>query len=188
MVKEKIITSPSKILYTQLGVPKNYKDKLIEETYKLKKRRGRENDEIFKRIFNEKGNKVIGSGFELWQESNIYNTLLKNILKFITINSPIDWNYKIVNTWAGIYEKGQVAIRHSHEPLYKSFCYYISAKEPQTPMVFDDVDITINAITDRLIIFPSDIFHSVPPCNGGERIMIAGNVLPIYKSKGFNGY
>ena len=44
-------------------------------------------------------------------------------------------------------------------------------------MVFDDVGIEIEAITDRLIIFPSHVTHSVPPCRGEERIMIAVNII-----------
>ena len=107
------------------------------------------------------------------------NILLKNILLTIQSLSPENHEYIITNTWMGIYKENQHTKSHHHEPSYKSFCYYISAEEPYTPMVFNDVGIEIEAVTDRLIIFPSFIRHSVPPCRGGERIMIAGNIDPI---------
>jgi hypothetical protein len=178
MIEKKTITLPTDILYTQLGMPQKYKEALIEESYKLKNRKGRENRKKFKEIFNEDENSiVIGSGFKIWEESQKYDILLDNILKFVYSISPSNYVYNFEDAWLGIYDKGQSSNKHSHEPFYKSFCYYISAKEPYTPMVFDGVE--INAITDRLIVFPSYLNHLVPPSNGGERIMIAGNILVL---------
>jgi len=182
----KIITNtPSNIWYTQLGVPQSYRNQLIKETYRLKNRKNRDNELLFKQIFNETNSKVIGSSHRIWEESKVYNLLLKNILKFIYSTSP-SWEegYKINNAWAGVYSQNQIAVSHHHEPAYKSFCYYIKAEEPYTPMVFKNENIEIDAITDRLIVFYSTLSHEVPPCISDERIMIAGNIVSGYEKIG----
>ena len=176
-MKRHIVNPPCEIIHLQLGVPQRYKKQLIQESHRLKNRENRENIQIFKHLFYEEENRVIGSDFQIWKESNLYNKLLENILLTISqIYAIAGVEYKIADAWVGIYNKGQQTRSHSHDPLYKSFCYYIEAEEPYTPMVFDDIGLEIEAITDRLIIFPSFIKHSVPPCKKDGRIMIAGNI------------
>jgi hypothetical protein len=172
--------APCNITHMQLGMPQEYREQLIQESYRLKNRKDRENPSMFTHLFHEqKEDKVIGSGFDLWKDSNLYNTLLENILGAIQTFCPQNWTYGIANAWMGIYKEDQRTKSHKHEPCYKSFCYYISSEEPHTPMVFDELGIEIDAITDRLIIFPSNLLHSVPPCRNKERIMIAGNIIPL---------
>jgi hypothetical protein len=183
MITKTIINHPIEIYHINLGVPSEYKEELIKETYRLKNR-NRQNSEVFKYLFSEEKEKVIGSNYKVWEESTVYTPLLENILKFVTSISHANpgnsaWDYKILNSWVGIYGKNQSAKKHHHDPAYKSFCYYISGEEPYTPMVFNDIGLEIDAITDRLIVFPSFVNHSVPPCNEGERIMVAGNIVPI---------
>ena len=181
-IKRYTVNPPCEIIHLQLGMSLEYKKELIEETHKLKNRANRENDYSFKHVFMESNEeKVIGSSYDLSKESDVYNVLFDHILREVSVNSYPGIEYKIQNAWAGIYKREQLALPHAHEPNYKSFCYYISAEEPYTPMVFDDVGLEIDAITDRLIIFPSFIRHSVPPCKGGERIMVAGNIIPWEK-------
>jgi hypothetical protein len=180
MVTKYIVKAPCEIVYMQLGMSQEYKGQLIQESYRLKNRKDRENHNSFIDVFNETNQgKVIGSSYKLWEESKTYNELLNKILEVVTNISKLGHEYQITNTWLGVYKKEQISNPHAHEPNHKSFCYYISAEEPYTPMVFNDVGIEIEAVTDRLIIFPSFIRHSVPPCRGGERIMIAGNIDPI---------
>lgn len=171
--------SPCEIIHMQLGMPQEYREQLIQESYRLKNREERENEGLFKYLFNEEKDKVIGSGYCLWEESKLYNVLLRNILLITQSFSPQTFEYGIANTWMGIYKENQHTKTHKHEPCYKSFCYYINSEEPQTPMIFDELGIEIDAITDRLIIFPSHVAHSVPPCRNKERIMIAGNIIPF---------
>ena len=175
-----IVKAPSEIVYIHMGMPSNYREQLIKESYRLKNRSGKENNNIFTKVFHEsKTNKVIASE-KVWKESSLYNTLLENILIVIKTLCPPNVEYGLIDTWMGIYNKDQHAQKHHHDPGYKSFCYYITAEEPYTPMVFDDAGVEVEAITDRLIVFPYNLHHSVPPCNGGERIMIAGNVIPFW--------
>jgi hypothetical protein len=186
MITRYIVNAPCEIVHMQLGMPQEYKEQLIQESYRLKTRPNRSNQPFFSYLFHEEEDKVIGSDFKLWEESSLYNKLLTKILFTIKSLSEKRFPYGIYNTWLGIYKEGQHTKAHTHEPAYKSFCYYISADEPYTPMVFDDVGVKIDAITDRLIIFPSHIYHSVPPCVGKERIMIAGNVGHITDFHGIN--
>ena len=179
MITKLIVNTPNEIVHTQLGMPSDYREQLIKESYKLKNNRDEGNHATFKNVFNEdKSSKVVASSYALWNESRLYDLLLKNILDFInSLYLEPEFNIEITNTWLGIYDVNQTAKRHNHKPHFKSFCYYISAEEPYTPMIFDDTNVIVNAITDRLIVFPSNVFHSVPECRGGERIMIAGNTL-----------
>ena len=177
-----IVQSPVEITHIQLGSSKEYTKLLIEESYRLKQRKDRENDKLFKYLFDESEKPVIASSFYLWEESKVFDDLLQNILGYITSTSPtLSSSYEIQNTWIGIYDKGQIARSHNHEPAYKSFCYYISSEEPSTPMIFDDVGLRISPLTDMLIVFPSHMNHSVPPSSGGERIMAAGNINATFE-------
>lgn len=178
MTTKYIVNSPCEIVHMQLGMPQGYKEQLIQESYRLKNREGRENSPIFTSYFGDsEEDKVVGSSFLLWTESNLYDVLLRNILSTVKSLSPSGQEYAILNSWMGIYKENQSVTSHTHDPAYKSFCYYINTTEPNTPMVFPDIGIEIEAITDRLIIFPSHVKHSVPPCRGEERIMIAGNII-----------
>ena len=180
MITKYIVNAPCEIVSMQLGIPQEYKEQLIQESYRLKSRKDRENHNSFKDVFDEKEKQVIASSYHVWEESILFNSLLDNILEIVKNNSiRNEQGYVITGAWIGIYNKDQIAKKHIHDPNYKSFVYYISAEEPYTPMVFNDVGIEIDTITDRLIVFPSNIIHSVPPSKGGERIMIAGNVQGI---------
>ena len=175
-----IVNAPVKIYCTQLGVPQDYRQKLINETHLLKNRKGRKNHKLFQKIFNEDEKQVIASNFSIWEESTIYNNLLDNILITLEQLDPV-FHCEIVDAWVGIYDRGQMSNPHSHEPNFHSFVYYIVGEEPYTPMIFKGTGLEIDAITDRLILFPSNISHSVPPSKGGERIIIAGNIKAIKK-------
>lgn len=178
------INAPSDITYFQLGVPKEYREALVKESYRLKEIRNKKNNPKFQEIFPQSENtSLISTSDQVWHESKVFIDLLANILDFISKTSPgINSNYEITNAWVGIFEKNHLVKKHHHSPSFTSFCYYIEAEEPYTPIIFNDVDIEIDAITDRLIIFKSYLTHSVPPCNGGTRIVLAGNVSPTFKT------
>ena len=107
-MKKYIVNPPCEIIHLQLGMPKKYKEQLIQESYRLKNRENRENIQIFKHLFYEEENKVIGSDFQIWKESNLYNKLLENILLTISqIYAIAGIEYKMADAWVGIYNKGQ---------------------------------------------------------------------------------
>lgn len=179
MITKHQIKAPCEIFHLQLKISSEYRKSLIKETYQLKNRINHQTPQSLSYVFQESNSgRVIASSYEIWKESKIYDLLLDKIQKIIAnLNPP--HNLVIKSGWAGIYKKNQLAIPHCHEPGYRSFVYYISAEKPYTPMIFNDVDLEVQAITDRLIIFPSFLRHSVPQCKGGERIILSGNLEPV---------
>ena len=173
--------APIKIWSTPLGVPKEYRDELVKATYKQKQNAPR--TDAFYDVFNEENGRVIATSPNAWEDIPLYNELLNGIqTKFQEIiYKDKDWgggiiNYQITSAWSGLYEEGQIAKPHHHIPSYFSFCYYMKAEAPYTPMVFDDVNVSIDAVTDRIIFFPSWVSHSVPPVKA-ERVFISGNMV-----------
>jgi len=174
--------APTNIYSTYLGAPLEYREKLIQTTYMIKNKKV-SNDPTFTFLFHEdKNQKVIATGYQAWEDDPIYSKLLGNILKFIKQNvaqSP-EANFRIVNSWAGVYNKGQSVKPHHHSPAIYSFCYYMKAEAPYSPMVFDECGLEIDAKTDLLIVFPSYLKHSVKEVLGEERVFIAGNIASCF--------
>lgn len=162
---------PAIILETKLGIPQDYKQKCIEEIYRL-------GDSM-----NQKTNvKAIMSSYEIWKETKILDILFNNILKTIEnkiishyISNPTKINLN--DAWFTIYKKGHYTQSHHHLGNFPfSFVYYLQASG-NTPLVFDHSDFQYNPQDDRLIIFPANLYHSVPPHEENEdRICIAGNI------------
>lgn len=180
---------PCDITYFNVGIPKKYREELIKESYRLKKIKNKKSNPKFQEIFSKSTDTpIIVTSDQVWNESSVFTDLLANILDFITKTSPaINSTYEITNAWVGIFNKNDSVKFHHHSPSFQSFCYYIEAEDPSTPLVFNELDLEIDTITDRIIIFNSYIAHSVPPCKGGKRIVLAGNVSPTFKSpKGGN--
>jgi len=176
--------TPIKIWSGYLGVPNDYKDNLINATNEQYKNAPSESS--FYDVFNEKNGKVVATGYKAWEEVPTYSKLIKAIE--FTFNKWVEndnwWSnggktkYKVIEAWSGVYNENQTTNSHHHTPSPISFCYYIDAEAPYTPMVFDQSDLSIDAKTDLLICFPGFIWHSVPPCKN-KRIFIAGNMIDI---------
>jgi len=180
--------APVQIYSLYLQCPQDYRDKLVETTYKLKPTV--KDDFTFQLVFNEtKQERVVATGYQAWVDDPIYTDLLTNIVNVVQFEISKDKNHnlELENAWAGIYKKGQFAHSHHHSPSLWSYCYYMKAEPPYTPMVFDHCGVSIDAITDLLIVFPSYLYHSVPPVVGSERVFIAGNIKAAYdENKPYN--
>ena len=171
------VKSPVKIYSGYLNVPQDYREQLIEATYKEKD--NAPYVDSFNDVFNEENGKIVVTNYRAWEAIPLYKKLLENIE--ITINNWTKSNTKLDQAWSGIYDIGQETKSHNHHPSQFSFCYYMRAETPYTPMVFDECNIEINGETDLLIVFPSFLQHSVPPCKN-ERVFISGNTIPsIFK-------
>jgi len=161
------IQSPTQIKTVQLGIPQEYKQKCIEEVYRL-------GDSM-----NQQTNvKAIMTTYHIWNESEVFNILLNNIKTLIHNIEPIDkrWEFALEDTWGAIYKKNSYTIPHCHSPFYISFVYYLQSSG-STPLIFDGCDFQINPIDDMLVIFPSYLSHSVPKhMEEKDRICIAGNL------------
>lgn len=92
----------------------------------------------------------------------------------------------LVGCWGAYYNKDDHALRHDHKESEWSFVYYVNAEsgsstfdihqdfEPFRP----DKSISIEAKTNKLIIFRGHTQHSVSPQKGdGPRVVIAGNFM-----------
>jgi hypothetical protein len=167
------LKSPVEIIETQLNIPQNYKQECIDELYRL----GDSQEQV-------SNVKAIMTSWLIWNESNIFNNLLNNIL--ITINKydkNLDPKFKTIlyEAWGIIYKKDHYSKLHNHGNSYLSFVYYLKSNK-KTPLIFSDCNFALSPIDDNLIIFPSYLYHHVPPHEENEdRICIAGNVKTTIK-------
>jgi len=161
------LKTPIKVSTLVLGIPQTYKEKCIEEIYRL-------GDSM-----NQQTNvKAQMTSYEIRNESSVFDNLLKNIDGIINHIFPTgDPNliYKTGDTWGAVYREGHYTIKHNHQPSLLSWVYYLKSNA-KTPLVFDDCNFKVNPIDDMLIIFPGHVFHSVPKHIGKEdRVCLAGN-------------
>ncbi len=174
MVNRHYLKTTVSITETQLGIPQDYKQKCIKELYRLGDSLGKKSNV-----------KAIMTTWDVWEESKVFNLLLRNILqKHIDLgyNQDVRFDLAIQNAWGAIYKKGDHTVPHSHHPSYCSFVYYLKSNG-QTPLIFGDCNFEVNPLDDDLIIFPSHVMHHVPPHKDDEdRICIAGNLEAIQKA------
>jgi|TARA_X000001036_G_scaffold408810_1_gene419360 hypothetical protein len=98
----------------------------------------------------------------------------------------IDWIMD--QSWGAVYNKGEGSISHSHVPYGKSFVYYVQAEEGSSPLVFDRTyvknrQVIIKPKTGLLVVFPSDLEHSVPDSTmQQQRVILSGNLFLLPKN------
>jgi len=180
------VKQPVKIITNSLNISKNLKEELVKEAYRLKNRKDRENDITFKNVFSEsKNNKVVATSYNIWEETDVFNPLLEKIIssfeKTVTpflLSNFLTYDFLIKSAWLGVYDKSQFANPHHHQPNFYSFSYYISTKPNSSPMFFPECNLDISVKTDKIIFFPSGLNHMVKPVPG-ERIVLAGNIIPF---------
>lgn len=165
IVEKHYIKTSSEIVRTQLGIPKGYKQKCIDEIYNIGDSQ------------NQTTNvKALMSSWWVWQESEVFNLLLTKIQSKVEKIIPLKddrFQYKLIDAWCSIYKKGHYTIPHHHKPSEIAFVYYFKSSG-NTPLLFEDFD--ISPMDDDLILFPSHLLHSVPEhTDKQDRICIAGN-------------
>ena len=105
-----------------------------------------------------------------------------NIHKRKEIRGLVDWmkklfpGYKIAISWGVVYNKGEGARKHSHEPYPMTFVYYVNVPEGSSPLIIEDE--IINVSSGVLIVFDGDKNHQVPSSIVNDRCVIAGNISP----------
>jgi len=162
------LQSPVEIIEAQLNIPQDYKQECINEIYKI----GNTNSEPS----NVHG---IRSTYKVWKETKILDPLLNYIQNTINelYKSKFTGDYfSISSSWSIIYKKDDYAKPHIHLPNTWAFVYYLKSSG-RTPIIFNDINFSINPIDDMLLVFPATLKHSVPPHEGDEdRICVAGNM------------
>ena len=121
----------------------------------------------------------IRSTYKVWKETKILDPLLNYIQNTINelYKSKFTGDYfSISSSWSIIYKKDDYAKPHIHLPNTWAFVYYLKSSG-RTPIIFNDINFSINPIDDMLLVFPATLKHSVPPHEGDEdRICVAGNM------------
>ena len=88
------LKSPVEIIDIKLGIPQKYKQKCIDEIYKIGDSQ------------NQSTNvKAIMSSWFLWEESKIFNPLLTKITDIILVNSKDKEHLALYEAWSAIYKK-----------------------------------------------------------------------------------
>lgn len=93
---------------------------------------------------------------------------------------------KIDNMWGAIYNKGDHAVPHWHNPYNYSFVYYLQSNENSSPLCFTDStnQFYIPPTESSFVLFPAYLFHHVPQQkDDADRIIIAGNIFTKDKKK-----
>ena len=180
------LKTPFEVIKTKLGIPQDYKQKCVDELYRL-------NDSKSDITANSDNVSTIMTSWMIWRESKVFNPLIQKIINFSEkqglLNTQNDKvigegaNGKITeanlyNCWGAIYKKDDFAVEHDHRPSTYSFVYYLKSSG-NTPLEFPKSEFKLKVTDDDLIIFPGYIPHSVPKHNNDEeRLLLAGNFMP----------
>lgn len=166
------IKAPVEITQLKLGVPKNYRQEMINELYR-----------IGDKMDHSTNVKASMTSYELWNDSPKFTPFLDNIKKVVDKVQKLDDRYEneLVSAWGSIYKKDHYTIPHSHEPATYSWVYYLKTDEHSSPLIFENGELSINVEDDLFVIFPSYVWHMVPPQKeGGDRVVLAGNYIWRY--------
>ena len=162
------IKSSEEVITTTLGIPEDYKQKCIQEAYKIGDKQNQQTNV-----------KAIMSSYHIWEESTVYNHLLENILRTVkntlSYKLPPEATYVMMDSWAAIYKPGHYTVPHRHVG-HVSYVYYLKANRGSSPLVFNGCDFQVDPHDDLLVMFPSYLTHSVPEHVGDDRICLAGNL------------
>lgn len=131
------------------------------------------------------------SSWRIWEQSKVFNPALSRIDDCCQYVCPNQLRLtkegehpklKTYEAWTAVYRKNDYTKRHSHSSSLISWVYYIKADpEKDQPLSIDCVaasggSLEVDAITNRLIIFPGQLMHSVSyQTEDTERIVMAGN-------------
>ena len=172
-MKLHIVKSATEIITTTLGMPEDYKQRCVQEIYKIGDKQGQKTNV-----------KAIMSSYWIWKETDVFNPLLDKIKEKVYVAFPIldsRFKYGLQDCWGAVYKNGHYTVSHSHIPSHISFVYYLKSNIGSSPLNFDGCDFNIQPYDDLLIIFPSYLLHSVPKHKGEDRVCIAGNMSMVLK-------
>ena len=116
--------------------------------------------------------------FDTHKKEPKFNILLDKILKNSQEFLEVNFNLHLLNFWVMEYEKGNHAVKHNHWPASLSGVYYIDVEENSSPIIFEN-NFTIEPKNGMLLLFPSMVYHEVPPSKG-KRIVASFNLIPSH--------
>tara|TARA_B100001113_G_scaffold239026_1_gene196491 strand:- start:224 stop:802 length:579 start_codon:yes stop_codon:yes gene_type:complete len=86
------------------------------------------------------------------------------------------YNLQSNNCWFAKYDMGEYTSSHNHIPSVFSFVYFLKSPTGSSPLVFTNSNMEIEPKEGRLVMFPSILYHHVPPNNCNDRVVLAGNI------------
>ena len=89
------------------------------------------------------------------------------------------FKFVINNAWFAKYSIGDNTINHMHIPAVFSFVYFIQSPPGSSPLIFTTSKLEIKPEEGKLVMFPSLLYHHVPPNKCHNRIVLAGNICAI---------
>ena len=98
--------------------------------------------------------------------------IISMILKDKVVPDP-----KISDYWVSFYQEGDHTVPHHHLPTLYAFNYFIKTPKGSSPLIFSTSNTIIEPEEGKLLIFPSNLIHHVPPNNCNERIVFSGNII-----------
>ena len=105
----------------------------------------------------------------------------------------VDWIYQLIGNisqgaeeldgkprstvWFARYNKGDYTKEHDHQlhALF-AFVYFVNAPSGSSSLFFPTSGKKIKAEEGKVVIFPGNVRHSVPPNKCDNRIVVAGNI------------
>ena len=82
-----------------------------------------------------------------------------------------------MQTWFVKYRKGDETKSHFHIPSFFSWVYFIKCPKGSPPLVFTHSRKKVKSEEGKVVIFPSWLYHHVPPNKCDGRIVLVGNVF-----------
>jgi len=80
------------------------------------------------------------------------------------------------NTWINRYDVGDHTINHRHLPNLLSAVYFIKTPEGSSPLIFTESGEEVKAKEGITVIFPSHLYHHVPPNECEDRVTMSSNI------------
>ena len=113
-----------------------------------------------------------------WKTETRGISLISNIIVNELLSSYKDCGYNLDanNCWFAKYDMGEYTTSHNHLPSAFSFVYFLKSPIGSSPLVFTNSNVEIEPKEGRLVMFPSVLYHHVPPNNCNDRVVLAGNV------------
>ena len=164
----------------RIDVPEEQTQKYIEEIHRVSNDAAKSQNTNYIRVLPQP--KL--SSLYIWEQSNVFNDILDNIIHYSKLYSKDLPNLIISDCWSVVYKKGDYSTAHTHEGTASvlSFVFYVQ-NENKSPIEFIHGDKTVYPKTNTLLIFPNWVRHRVPPLEyDEERIVLAGNLMvPVNK-------
>ena len=80
------------------------------------------------------------------------------------------------DTWFSGYDIDEFTAKHDHTPSTFSWVYFVRTPPKSAPLVFTTSGTKIKAEAGKVVIFPGNVWHHVPPNKCEGRIVLAGNI------------